>query len=391
MDIDRISDLLLKSLSGSIDAEEQQALDTWRKEDPANEETWKTLSDSARLQEEYRIWRSVGTDSPRDAMRHRIRMLNRKRRIALIAASAAILLLLLATSLVALHRSERRFKDLYATYQTQQYMNSIHPGQTRAKLMTDDGRVVVLGSDATDNDAAFRTVMADENEKSRKEKADRIAINKLEIPRGGEFHITLEDGTEVWLNAESSLRYPEHFDGNRREVDLTGEAYFKVAREDARPFQVRIAGQLIRVYGTEFNVMSYEEDQYVYTTLVEGSISICPDNVRSSELILTPGHQAVSAKSDFSTSVQQVKPEVVTSWRNGMFVFENQTLDQIMRQLSRWYDFSYGFVNDDVANTVFMGRMPRYGTFGEVLDILEKSGNLSFRADGNKILISRNN
>ncbi len=82
---------------------------------------------------------------------------------------------------------------------------------------------------------------------------------------------------------------------------------------------------------------------------------------------------------------------MVTSWRNGMFVFENQTLDQIMRQLSRWYDFSYGFVSDDVANTVFMGRMPRYGTFGEVLDILEKSGNLSFRADGNKILISRNN
>ena len=145
----------------------------------------------------------------------------------------------------------------------------------------------------------------------------------------------------------------------------------------------------LQVHGTEFNVMSYAEDQFVYTTLVEGSISICPDNSNPSELILTPGHQAVFAKADCSTSVQRVKTEVVTSWRNGMFVFEDQTLDRIMRQLSRWYDFTYAFSGDDVASTVFMGRMPRYGTFGEVLDILERSGNLSFRVSGKQIMISR--
>lgn len=391
MELDRISDLLFKSLSGSLDPEEQQTLDAWRKKDPANEETWKSLSDATRIQKEYRLWRSIGTDGPRDAMRYRIRALKRKRRVILLAASAAMFLLLLGLSLLALWRSEQKYKDLYATYQTREYMNSIHPGQTRAKLLTEDGKVVVLGSDPSDNDAALRTVSAVEDVRSRRERADRVAINKLEIPRGGEFHITLEDGTEVWLNAESSLRYPEHFDHAGREVELAGEAYFKVSHEESRPFLVKIGGQVIRVHGTEFNVMSYEEDKYVFTTLVEGSISIGPENARSSELILTPGHQAVFAKADFSTSVQRVKPEVVTSWRNGMFVFENQTLDQIMRQLSRWYDFSYGFVNEEVANTVFMGRVPRYGTFGEVLDILEKSGNLNFRVEGNRILISRNN
>ena len=392
MDPDRISELLLKSLSGTLDADERQALDDWRASDPANELAYRSLSDTDHLQEAYRQWRTVEPERPRAAMRLRIRAQTGRRRVALLSAAAAVLLLLLASSLVALVRSEHKYKNLFAAYRTQQYMNSIHPGETKARLMTDDGRVVVLGSDASDNDAALRTAgSVAEKSTSEKEREGRLAINRLEIPRGGEFHVTLEDGTEVWLNAASALRYPEHFGKQGREVELSGEAYFKVAHENGRPFQVRIAGQVIQVYGTEFNVMSYDEDEFVFTTLVEGSISLRPESASSSELILTPGHQAVFAKADCSTRVQQVKTEVVTSWRNGMFVFEDQTLDQIMRQLSRWYDFSYAFSGTDVAETVFMGRMPRYGTFGEVLDILEKSGNLNFRAEGNKILISRNN
>lgn len=387
---ERITDLFLRELTGNLGAKEKEELEAWKHADPIHEEVGRSLSDPAHLQEEYRKWRSVSSSQAREAMRLRLKTHKRGWRIWLWPAGAAALLLLLVAALLALQRSEHRYDDLFATYQTQQYMSTIHPGQTKARLTTDDGKVVVLGNNEANNDEALRAVEAAAVKLRRqKEQIDRMALNKLEIPRGGEFHITLEDGTEVWLNAESSLRYPDHFGENGREVELSGEAYFKVFRDEARPFRVRIDGQQILVQGTEFNVMSYAEDQYVYTTLVSGRISIRPDNASPSELILTPGHQAVFAKADNSTFVQQVNTEVVTSWKSGMFVFENQTLDQIMRQLSRWYDFSYVFSDESLPTTVFMGRVPRYGTFGDVLDILERSGDLHFSIDGNRILISR--
>ena len=198
----------------------------------------------------------------------------------------------------------------------------------------------------------------------------------------------MEDSTEVWLNAESSLKYPEYFTDSSREVEISGEAYFKVAKDAKRPFYVKSAGNRIKVYGTEFNISSYADEECVYTTLVKGSISLQPQNSNDAELFLTPGHQAIFAKADCSTSITTIKTDVITSWKDGMFVFEDKTLAQIMKSLARWYDFSYEFANEKVANTVFMGRIPRYGKFGDVLEILEKSGNLRFAADGKRIIIS---
>ena len=175
---------------------------------------------------------------------------------------------------------------------------------------------------------------------------DRIALNNLEIPRGGEFHIILEDSTEVWLNAESSLKYPEYFTESSREVEISGEAYFKVAKDAKRPFYVKSAGNRIKVYGTEFNISSYADEECVYTTLVKGSISLQPQNSNDAELFLTPGHQAIFAKADSSTSITTIKTDVITSWKDGMFVFEDKTLAQIMKSLARWYDFSYEFANE---------------------------------------------
>jgi len=371
----------IKYLTGILPEEEEKMLDRWLADNPE------------KLEAEYRQWRSIGTERPRWDMISRIRRRRVHIGIWISSAAAAVAIVLLAVSLLALRKSESEYDTLLASMRTEHYMNTIHHGVTRATLKTDDGKVVALGNDEKDNDDVLKS-LSQKSLESRKRRAreqkDRIAMNSLEIPRGGEFHITLEDGTEVWLNAESSLKYPEHFNGLSREVEMVGEAYFRVAKESERPFYVRIAGQKICVHGTEFNVMSYVEDPFVYTTLVNGSISLQRDDASTSELILTPGHQVIFTKSDCSTAVHQVNTDVVTSWRKGMFVFENQTLEQIMRQLSRWYDFSYQFASEDVANTIFMGKMPRYGTFGEVLEILEKSGNLNFRASKNTIIISLN-
>ena len=213
-------------------------------------------------------------------------------------------------------------------------------------------------------------------------------INSLATPRGGEFKVTLEDGTEVWLNADTRLRYPENFEGAERRVELEGEAYFKVAKNEDKPFYVVSGGQEVRVYGTEFNINGYAEDTAIRTTLVEGSISLRPIGGNGSELMLTPGSQAVFDKHESRARVQQVDTEVVTSWRSGTFVFEDQTMEQIMQTLSRWYDFLYEFSDPQLASTVFMGSIPRYGSFAEVAQIFEKMGGIRLRQKADKVIIS---
>ena len=213
-------------------------------------------------------------------------------------------------------------------------------------------------------------------------------FNHLTTPRGGEFEITLEDGTKVWLNAESQLSYPDTFRSDERRVILKGEAYFQVAHNEEKPFYVESDGQLVRVYGTEFNIRSYEEDAAVYTTLISGSVALQVAGNLNAELFLTPGRQAVFDKKEASAFVRSVNTEVVTGWRKGLFVFEEQNLGQIMATLARWYNFDYEFADNVLSETVFMGSVPRYGDFNEVLEILEKSGGLKFRLENHTVIIS---
>lgn len=178
----------------------------------------------------------------------------------------------------------------------------------------------------------------------------------------------------MWLNAESQLIYPENFTDKERRVTVNGEAYFKVKKDSLRPFYVESAGMEVRVYGTEFNINAYAEDENVYTTLVSGSIALKPLHDTQAELVLTPGHQAIFQKDERSTFVRPVDTRAVTSWHEGRFSFEEQTLDQIMLTLSRWYNFDYEITDNRLAKTVFKGSAPRYSELSEVLSILEKSG-----------------
>ena len=171
-------------------------------------------------------------------------------------------------------------------------------------------------------------------------------------------------------------------------MEVSGEAYFKVAKNAEKPFYVVSGGQEVRVYGTEFNVHAYQDEPTIFTTLVEGSISLKPVEGNRSELMLTPGNQAVFSRSDASARVRKVDTEVVTSWRSGVFVFENQNLEQIMRTLSRWYNFEYEFADQRVAQTEFMGSIPRYGNFSEVVDIFQKMGGIQLVQHGSRVVIS---
>lgn len=368
--------LILAYKSGNISAEDESVLLKWRAERPANEQLFNRMMEDGYLEGEYSKWRSIETGRPRADMSRRIGRSGMPAFIRIAYGTVAAAAILGVGVWIGSRFSGIQENPVQATTEVG-LLADIAPGKTQATLTTAEGEVFNFTEPQKVREIPHRKT------------EDRAKINNLEIPRGGEFHITLEDGTEVWLNAQTSLRYPEVFSDSLRAVEIIGEGYFKVAKESKRPFIVKAASQTIKVYGTEFNVNSYADDEDVVTTLVEGSVSLVSEGHSSNELMLAPGHQAVFSKAKDETVVKSVNTDVVTSWRNDMFVFDDLTLDKIMRQLSRWYDFDYVFGDEAASQIVFKGRIPRYGKFGDALTILEKSGGLSFDVVGKTIYISK--
>ena len=256
----------------------------------------------------------------------------------------------------------------------QAHQPQIKAGSTKAMLMLSDGRMISLGSNIKMNRAAIRRALGNSYK----------GTIVLETPRGGEYRLTMTDGTEVCLNAGSRLEYPAVFDGKERRVKTTGEAYFRVAHDAEHPFIVETEGQEVKVLGTEFNINAYAADKIV-TTLIRGSIALKPMGSKGGELMLKAGDQAEYDKHNGTATLHSANTEVVSSWTRGKFVFEDQTLGQIMESLGRWYDFRYHFSSPQLANTVFMGSVPRYGNFQNVLHILEMSGGIKFRVRGKNV------
>lgn len=261
-------------------------------------------------------------------------------------------------------------------------IEGILPGTTRAKLFSGTGTAIELN--ATDTALMSHDMLLPQDKDGRSEVSELC----LDVPRGGEFKIMLEDSTEVWLNSESRLRYPEVFSADERRVQVEGEAYFIVKHDASRPFYVETKELTVRVYGTAFNVRAYDDDEFVYTTLEKGSIAIRRLGINSGELLLSPGHQASLNRVESKINMKIVDPAVITGWRHGRFVFEEQPLKNIMRDLARWYDFKYEFEDHDLENIVFMGSIPRYSNFSAAQHILEQSGDIELRTDGDRIIVA---
>ena len=370
--------------------DERQRLEAWMAESEENRLAVSRLTDRQYLKREYLRKQAVDIRRPLEDMQRRIEAVKEPVRIIPVgwrryAAAAAVFLLIAGAGAYLYNKVEQTADSVAIT--SQQADTEITHGTTQALLTLANGQTVSLGADQTVN-ADLISRVENIKEYAADESRD-TEENILTTPRGGEFKVVLEDGTEVWLNAESQLRYPDEFEGAERRVEVSGEAYFRVAKDEQRPFYVETAGQLIRVTGTEFNVSSYSDNQQVLTTLVSGGITTRLLNGNGGELVLTPGHQTVMQMGSDKISVRSVDTDIVTSWTRGKFVFEDQTLEQMMRTLSRWYDFEYEFADEDSRQTVFMGSMPRYGNFSEVLEILEKSGGLKFRQRGKSITISK--
>ena len=214
-----------------------------------------------------------------------------------------------------------------------------------------------------------------------------LAYNVLSTPRGGEYQVILQDGTHVWLNAVSSLKYPAVFGGKERVVELMGEAYFEVAKDPRRPFRVLIPGhQLeINVLGTGFDVMAYEEEKAIQTTLVEGSVRLSKNG---NSVQLKPGEQGVLDQNASGFRIDEADLEQTLAWKNGMFQFDNLDIQTIMRQVARWYDVDVSYAAN-LQKQVYSGTIPRTEDIHELLMLLEYTGTVHFTVKGSKITVTK--
>ena len=209
-----------------------------------------------------------------------------------------------------------------------------------------------------------------------------ISYNTVSTPRGGQYQIVLSDGSKVWLNAASSIRFPTAFSGSLREVELTGEAYFEVAKNKEKPFQVKVRDMKIAVLGTHFNVKAYEDEAETKTSLLEGSVKIIQGKEAG---LLKPGQQAVINFKDDKVKIATADMVEVIAWKNGLFRFEGANIETIMREIGRWYDVEIVYAGK-VPMRRFEGKINRNAGLSEVLRILELS-NVKFSIAGKKIIV----
>lgn len=269
--------------------------------------------------------------------------------------------------------------------------NTMQPGKSKAILVTADGKKVSLEQDRDLNiqlnervwvAATGEGIVYEENGTG----GVREEYNTLSTPVGGEYALTLADGTKVYLNADSELKYPVEFLDGKRVVDLKGEAYFEVQRDSVHPFVVRVNGAEVQVLGTSFNINAYGDDGRMYTTLVNGSIRFFSGK-SGQEKVLTPGMQSVMSLETGEFRLVEVDVEPYIAWRKGRFVFRSMTLDLLMRQLQRWYDFDVFYQNPDLKEYAFRGVINRDMELDKVLSVIAATTNVDFKVQGKVITI----
>ncbi len=210
-----------------------------------------------------------------------------------------------------------------------------------------------------------------------------IVYNELEVPRGGECIVTLDDGTKVWVNAETQLKYPVTFVGEKREVILEGEAFFDVVKNE-KPFIVKTSFGDVRVLGTSFGINAYADAPESYTTLVRGKVSV--EAGTSDPLVIKPGEQVVTSK-DGKMIRQEVDVEEFVGWKDGIYVFREKHLGDIMKTLERWYNISVLFEEEELRELPFTGNLKRYDDINVFFDALTRTGDMKYRVDGNHVIL----
>ena len=367
-------------LTGVLDPKGRKALESWHKQDARNREFFERVCRENTISQEDAIY--AKTDERKAFRRFQTRVRGKKRTLTRAIGYAAALLLPLAG--IALWLKTESL--------TTAPVPEIAPGSSKAVLTLAGGEQVYLKEGEKHESAKLEKMAVEQREgllsykaAKRKEVTKTTEYNTLATGRGGEFRLELSDGTIVYLNASTTLRYPVAFGDGKRQVELEGEAYFDVARDSAHAFVVKARNAEVEVYGTSFDVTTFYEGE-VRAVLVTGSIGVRSAAGQAVKQV-APGQMAIYDESDKSIAVKDTDVTLYTSWKDGLFKFEEERLEDIMETLSRWYDMDVFFHNDALRNTLFTGDLRRYDNIDEHLRMLEMTTNVAFDVRGKAVFV----
>lgn len=269
----------------------------------------------------------------------------------------------------------------------EEQMAVIEAGSDKAVLILEDGtemslKDLRLGDVAIDG-KVWANKAADGELQYGKQGQEEIKYHTIRTPRGGQFQVTLADGTKVWLNAASSIRFPTAFTGNERFVEMEGEVFFDVQRDTGKPFVVQLGDQRVTVLGTQFNIMGYLDEEDVKTSLIEGKVSV---DVGGGSYTLRPGERSVYDKAQKGVRKETFDPEEILAWQAGYFIFNGESIEQAMRKIARWYDVEVEY-QGNMHGKLFSGTISRFGQVEDILDMLALTGTVTFKIDGRRILV----
>lgn len=383
----RATELLLRLHQGAITISEQQELDALLSA-PQRQRLLAELNDypalEARLNRRARFqsapaWQQVL--SKREASRRKRSFRQRFSWTAAAAVAGAIAI----AGLLNLRQHEAPTARLVPDNRFG-YENDVLPGTSRAELTLSNGRTVLLQGDnillQEEDGTSLRSDSGALRYDDLASTGSNALYNTLRVPVAGTYRIVLPDGTAVWLNAASELRFPVRFTGAQRIVTLSGEAYFEVAQNAQKPFSVQVNGDTVQVLGTAFNVSAYESSRSA-TTLVSGKVAIA---ARSGRKALAPGQQAVSSAAGLK--IIRADMEKATAWKNGYFYFSNESIHDIMNQLARWYGITVAYSGTVNNNMHIGGSISREASLGEVLEQLQLLSGLRFNISGTVLTVS---
>lgn len=371
--------IIWKKLNGIQSDDERKILEAWLQDSPKNRNYYSGI-----IQNYEKEALDITIEEVRQAWNQlRVQTADRPQRKWLkVAQVIAAVVLPVAVTLSFLVLSKDRVDQELKSYE-------IQPGQSKAILQTERGQSIVLDQDHKvfiENKAGV-IIGADSLNVLRyssHQKTNQLEYNTIKVPRGGEYQLVLSDGTKVWLNSETVLTYPVTFIGDKREVKLVGEALFKVSENNQKPFFVQTTHSKVKVYGTTFNVMSYPDDQEEQTTLVEGSVAIIYDN---EEVKIKPGEQGKIDKKQRRLLVHQVDTALYTAWRDGIFRFEDMTLEALSVKLARWYDVEFFFSGEKLKNKRFTGAVKRETDFEFFLNLISETTKVDISINDNAVLV----
>jgi len=367
----RIIELARKWATGKISNQEIAEFDAWYYD--FDDTVLEEQSDETVAELEVRIYKA--TVEQEGIGRHGVHPIRRWRQISV---AAAVIVLIVGAWMFRNRLSGGE------TVRKTEISQALPSGGNRAVLTLGNGRQVLL-EDAVKGEVAVEGARIVKNadglisyEVIAKDGKDSMAVHTVSTPRGGLFSIVLADGSRVWMNAASTLRYPARFSGNKREVELEGEAYFEISASSKAPFSVVTPDQRVDVLGTGFNVKAYKDEPGTYTTLLEGAVKVSDHTKHSA--VLKPGQFAAAGKNGSFNVGAPANVKAVLDWKNGEFVFPGEALESVMKKISRWYDvdIEYSKPAEELKSELYYGSVSRWGDARDVLDVLSMTGTVKF-------------